>query len=293
VSPGDPAAWAYSSALAQYWAPRLRAALASLVDADVLAAAVPHTGAAAAEAARQSAAGALDPRAEKRLADQLATLTADGYGGGSLAAATELRRAGWRDPRPAPGMGMLHAAARRSGWAPGAHLQAAAAAANVPSSVALAALTARVRAAARAIAQTSGQFAARLALRAWRTGARPDPAALRAGLGSAARARRVALTTAVGAINAAAVDAYQANGSPGWQWIATARACPACLLKAAGGPYRFGDPTVPLHPECQCAALPLTAPLSTTAASRGIAALPGLAAPARSGSSRAVQAPAP
>jgi hypothetical protein len=287
----QPAAWAYDQVLAGHWAPRIRDALASCVDAGRATRSAAHTGPAALEAARQAVERAADPTAARRIAAVLGDVVADAYAAGVLAAVAELRRAGWRDPRTAPGFERLHADAARHGWRPARHLLAAKAGSRLPAAPAIARLTTGLRSVAAQVLASARQSAARALARAWLQSPAPSAVeqAVHEAVDAPSRAERIAITAVVGAMAAAALDTYQANGAPSWQWTATAGACDDCLAKAAAGPYRYTDPVPPLHPRCRCATKPTAATPSSTAASRGISGTPGLAAaeltPASSGTS--------
>ena len=272
----DPAAWRYGPALARYWSPRIRAALAASIDPAKAAHAPAHQGAAADEAARQAVAEAVNPAAQRGLAAVLGDLAADSYAAGALAANEDLRQAGWRDPSTAPGFEPVRRAARR-GWAPGVHLEAARQAASVPASAGIARLTTGMRSAAAGILASTVRSTVRVLRRSWaRSAGERDVEQAVSSVMSRARAYRIAITAVVGALTAAALDTYQANGADLWDWVTTRGACPACLARQAAGPYQFTDPAPPLHPGCQCTPRPRAAAPGTTTASRGIAGIGGL-----------------
>ena len=68
----------------------------------------------------------------------------------------------------------------------------------------------------------------------------------------------IANTETARAQSAATQETYSDSGVSQFNWLAEDDACPECLDNAANGPYDVGDdPTIPQHPRCRCAYVPV------------------------------------
>lgn len=82
-------------------------------------------------------------------------------------------------------------------------------------------------------------------------------------LGDRRRAQVIAHTEVARAVTVSTFQTYVDGGVGMWELVTSPDACDVCVEIADGGPYPVGDDgdAPPVHPNCECAASPVVAPV--------------------------------
>jgi hypothetical protein len=240
--------WEHDQRIADYWTPRIHAALTAAVPTRELAEA--HRGGGI-EGARTLVRAHLTPMAREPLADVLAELAAVGMVYGAMVGLAQVADAGRQNPAPPAALTTALHLAETRGW-----IGSALAAALDP--VTLSAIRTDADLAAAQILQSLADRIAAVLAAGWLAAATVMEIIrdLKALLAPPSRASRIAVTETDRAMIAVSIIIYGQHGFQLWDWIAGPSSCPRCIALAAGGPYTIGAPHPPEHPNCGCGVAP-------------------------------------